>query len=78
MDECTTHGDDYKSDTSSGSYASGIDADYYDMKEQRKERKRHFRELQKAQQGPKKRKGQARVWPGRGGGCCQRNQRRNR
>ena len=56
MDECTTHGDDYKSDTSSGSYASGIDADYYDMKEQRKERKRHFRELQKAQQRPKKRK----------------------
>ncbi|KAJ4003685.1 hypothetical protein NW766_012135 [Fusarium irregulare] len=48
MDECTTHGDGFKSDTSSGSYASGIDADYYDMKEQHKERKRHFRELQKA------------------------------
>ena len=63
MDECTTHGDDYKSDTSSGSYASGIDADYYDMKEQRKERKRHFRELQKAQQRPKKRKAKPEFGP---------------
>ncbi|KAJ4122987.1 hypothetical protein NW768_009979 [Fusarium equiseti] len=61
-DECTRHDGD-ESDTSGGSCASGIDMDYYDMKKQHKERKRHFRELQKAQQGPKKEKAKPEFGP---------------
>lgn len=55
-DECNRHGDGDVSDTSDSSCAPGIDMDYYDMEKQRKERKRHFRELEKAEQGPKKEK----------------------
>lgn len=43
-DECTKHRDRYDSDTSHGTNASGLGLDYYEMKRERKKRKRAIRD----------------------------------